>query len=95
MHKSVERTIGFMQQHKLMEKEIPDAAEPDGTVNTEAGPGDPAEDQMSDEELGEMQNEKIASIRAAIAAGSYDSDELLQKAIAKMLQRIDEDSDLQ
>jgi len=40
-----------------------------------------------------MQQEKIDSIRRAIASGAYDSDELLQLAMERMLQRIADDED--
>ena len=52
------------------------------------------EDSVTQIEVNELQQEKIAAIRRAIAAGAYDSEEILQKAFARMLQRIDDSSGL-
>ena len=43
--------------------------------------------------LSESRLEKLARIRAAIDAGHYDSDELLEKSLARMLQRFENDED--
>lgn len=53
-----------------------------------------AEDSVTPDEVNELQEEKIAAIRRAIAAGAYDSEEILQKAFARMIQRIDDTSGL-
>ncbi|MEZ6133016.1 MAG: hypothetical protein R3C59_30460 [Planctomycetaceae bacterium] len=39
---------------------------------------------ICDDEAAELRAEKLAEIRRAIAAGAYDSDELLDKALRKM-----------
>ncbi len=54
----------------------------------------PADDSVTQNEVNELQEEKIAAIRRAIAAGAYDSEEILQKAFARMIQRIDDTSGL-
>lgn len=52
-----------------------------------------AADSVSPEELAQLRSEKLAAIQKAIAAGAYDSDELLEKALQKMLERIQDDSE--
>ena len=42
-----------------------------------------------------MQQERLAAIRRAVETGAYDSDELLEKSIRLMMERIDADEDLQ
>jgi C-terminal processing protease CtpA/Prc len=41
-------------------------------------------------ELAQLRNEKLEAIRMAIARGDYDSEELLDKALERMLQRLEE-----
>jgi hypothetical protein len=45
------------------------------------------------EELAQLRSEKLSAIQKAIAAGAYDSDELLEKAMRKMIERIEDESD--
>ncbi len=52
-----------------------------------------AVDAVTAEELAQLRNEKLAAIQKAIAAGAYDSDELLEKAMRKMIERIEDESD--
>ena len=47
-----------------------------------------AESALTPGEMAQFRQEKLDAIRAAIASGSYDSDELLGKAMALMLQRL-------
>ena len=48
----------------------------------------PGAEMLSDDDQSELQREKIAAIRRAITSGAYDSDELLQVAVERMMQRL-------
>lgn len=50
---------------------------------------------VSEEELNQMQQERLAAIRRAVESGAYDSDELLEKSIRLMVEQIDAGKDLQ
>ena len=41
-------------------------------------------------ELGAINAEKLAAIRLAMANGDYDSDAILEKALSRMLERLEE-----
>lgn len=41
----------------------------------------------------QLRQEKLAAIQQAIARGDYDSDELLERALDRMLNRIEESGD--
>ncbi|MFN9719268.1 MAG: hypothetical protein ACK58L_11265 [Planctomycetota bacterium] len=62
-----------------------------------AGPGEvrerishekPEEPAISDEESQALRQEKLEAIKAAVARGDYDSDDLLEKAMDRMLDRL-------
>lgn len=55
-------------------------------VHTGASSADAVESPISDAEALQLREEKLAAIRKAIAAGAYDSDEILEKALGKMLE---------
>ncbi len=46
-------------------------------------------DALTDDEFHQHRQEKLDSIRSAIAAGAYDADDLLETAMLRMLQRLD------
>lgn len=48
----------------------------------------PTESTISDEESQHLRQEKLDTIKAAIARGDYDSDDLLDKAMNRMLERL-------
>lgn len=91
MSKSIERTTGLMQLLQSC-----NAAEPEiDAIDAAEASAETArtDESVSPDELQQMQQEKIDSIRRAIASGAYDSDELLQLAMERMLQRIADDED--
>lgn len=47
------------------------------------------ESSISDDESQALRQEKLDAIKAAIARGDYDSDDLLDKAMSRMLERLD------
>lgn len=49
------------------------------------------ESPISDEESQALRQEKLDAIKAAIARGDYDSDDLLDKAMSRMLERLRKD----
>ena len=90
MSKSIEKPTGLRDW--IQDSEPPQ--EIAGPLSAASSEGT-AEESLSQDELSRMQQEKIASIRHAIASGAYDSDELLEKAINRMIRRFDECGDLQ
>ena len=54
---------------------------------------DPAVDGVSDEEALALRQEKLAAVRKAIDAGDYDSDQLLEKAMNRMREAIEGETD--
>ena len=54
---------------------------------------DPTIDGVSDEEALALRQEKLAAIRKAIDAGAYDSDQLLEKAMNRMREAIEGETD--
>ena len=77
------------------QKQPADATEPDLTVVTP--PQRPVdaetESQLSREEVEQLRQERLEAIKAAVSRGDYDSDDILEKAISRMLQSLeDEDS---
>jgi anti-sigma28 factor (negative regulator of flagellin synthesis) len=73
----------------------PAAAEPDlpEVVAPQRAEGSETENQLSQEEAEKLQKERLEAIRGAIARGDYDSQEILEKALSRMLQSLeDEDS---
>ena len=69
---------------------------PDSTPPIEVG--DTAEDvvksDVSDEEVLQMRKERLEAIRRAVESGAYDSEELLEKSIRLMMERIDANEEL-
>ena len=41
-------------------------------------------------EMARLRNEKLDAVRAAIASGAYDSEELLEKAMDRMMRRLEQ-----
>lgn len=50
----------------------------------------PTEDRLSAAELQRNKDEKLAVIRRALENGDYDSDAILEKALDRMLERLEE-----
>lgn len=51
------------------------------------------ENQLSKEEVEQLRQERLDAIKAAVSRGDYDSDDVLEKALSRMLQSLeDEDS---
>lgn len=65
------------------------------TVEVTRGPvpivDPPAESPISPAEEQQLREEKLAAIRRAIDAGAYDSDEILEKALSRMLETLEDD----
>jgi anti-sigma28 factor (negative regulator of flagellin synthesis) len=53
------------------------------------------ESSVTQEEATQHRQEKLDAIRVAIARGNYDSDELLQKSMGLLLQRLEQSRSLQ
>ena len=64
------------------------------TVEVTRGPAPvadpPAESPISPAEEQQLREEKLAAIRRAIDAGAYDSDEILEKALNRMLETLED-----
>ncbi|MFO0998726.1 MAG: hypothetical protein U0936_00160 [Planctomycetaceae bacterium] len=51
------------------------------------------ESQLSQAEVEQLRQERVDAIKAAVSRGDYDSDDILEKALSRMLQSLeDEDS---
>lgn len=51
------------------------------------------ENQLSQEEAKQLRQERLEAIKTAVSRGDYDSDDILEKALSRMLQSLeDEDS---
>lgn len=77
------------------QKQPASAAEPDLTVVVPPQREVDAEskNQLSREEVEQLRQERLEAIKAAVSRGDYDSDEILEKALSRMLQSLeDEDS---
>lgn len=48
----------------------------------------PSQSPISDEESQAIRQEKLDEIKAAVARGDYDSDDLLNKALGRMFERL-------
>ena len=59
-----------------------------GKAPAEIGRQNIEESPISDDESQALRQEKLDAIKAAIARGDYDSDDLLDKALSRMLERI-------
>ena len=54
---------------------------------------DETENQVSQAEVEQLRQERLEAIKAAVSRGDYDSDDILEKALSRMLQSLeDEDS---
>lgn len=62
-----------------------------GRAQTQVDPT--SADDLSEDDLKQMRHEKIAAIRSAIEAGAYDSEELLETAMMRMMQQLNRDSE--
>lgn len=51
----------------------------------------PKESEATTKEINQLRQEKLATIRQALARGDYDSDELLEKAMNQMVKRLEDD----
>jgi len=70
--------------------EKPDLLTTDATENQAAADAAvPPQSDLSTVEALQLRQEKLAAIRQAVENGTYDSDALLAKALARMLQKID------
>ena len=56
-------------------------------------PESDTEGSILEAEAAAMRREKLATIKKAVAAGAYDSDELLEKAMLRMKERIENEDD--
>lgn len=71
------------------------AKEPDVAVVVppQRAEGAETENQLSREEVEQLRQERLKAIKAAVGRGDYDSDDILEKALSRMLQSLeDEDS---
>lgn len=71
------------------------ATEPDITVvkAPQRSVDSDTENQLSREEVEQLRKERLEAIKAAVSRGDYDSDDILEKALSRMLQSLkDEDS---
>ena len=59
-----------------------------GKAPAEIGRQNIEESPISDDESQALRQEKLDAIKAAIARGDYDSDDLLDKAMSRMLERM-------
>ena len=50
---------------------------------------------ISDSEAAALRAEKLAAIKKAVDAGDYDSDDLLEKAMQRMLDAVEKEADEQ
>jgi hypothetical protein len=67
-------------------------ADNEGFQSLDPDDGPAQEGFLTREEAGQLREERLAAIRRAVADGLYDTDEMLERALEKMLQRIDTDS---
>ena len=77
------------------QKQPASATEPDLTVVSppQRAVDAATETQLSREEVEQLRQERLEAIKAAVSRGDYDSDEILEKALSRMLQSLeDEDS---
>ncbi len=77
----------FQKQPAAAEPDLPAVVAPQRAVDSET------ENPLSQEEAEQLQKERLEAIRSAIARGDYYSEEILEKALSRMLQSLeDEDS---
>ena len=60
-----------------------------------AEPPEAEESPISDVEAAAIRAEKLAAIKKAVDAGEYDSDDLLEKAMQRMLDAVEKQADEQ
>lgn len=51
--------------------------------------GGETENQMSQEEADQLRQERLEEIKAAVIRGDYDTDDILEKALSRMLQSLE------
>ncbi len=86
MNKPAQNTTSSLLAGRPVEQE---AIDPETTVPL-------AEDSdLTAAELRSIKDEKLAAIRLAIDKGDYDSDAILEKALGRMLERLEECDDEQ
>jgi anti-sigma28 factor (negative regulator of flagellin synthesis) len=76
----------FQKQPSAAEPDLPEVDAPQRAVDSET------DNQLSQEEAEQLQKERLAAIRGAIAHGDYDSEEILEKALSRMLQSLEDDN---
>lgn len=73
------------------QKQPADATDTDLTVVTpaqRAADGE-TENQISPEEADQLRQERLEAIKAAVNRGDYDADDILEKALSRMLQSLE------
>ena len=75
------------------QKQPASATEPDLTVVTppQRAVDADTESQLSQEEVEQLRQEPLEAIKAAVSRGDYDSDDILEKALSRMLQSLEDD----
>lgn len=71
------------------------ATEPDLTVvmPPQRAVNGETENQVSQEEVEQLREERLEAVKAALSRGDYDSEDILEKTLSRMLQSLeDEDS---
>ncbi len=77
------------QPAAVTEPDLTEAMPPQRAVDGET------ENQVSQEEVEQLQKERLEAIKAAVSRGDYDSDDILEKALSRMLQGLeDKDSSI-
>ena len=71
--------------------DTPDSSPPEEARDTAK---DVVKFDVSDEEVQQMRNERLEAIRRAVESGAYDSEELLEKSVRLMMERIDANEEL-
>lgn len=72
----------------LTNTESSDALEVQAGQGSQAEEASVVDESITDAEANQLRQEKLAEIRRAIAAGAYDSDELLEKSLARMISKL-------
>ena len=63
--------------------------------NETASSGSKTANSISETEAAALRSEKVAAIKKAVEAGAYDSEELLEKAMTRMKERIENEDNSQ
>jgi Anti-sigma-28 factor, FlgM len=70
-----------------------EVSESDALPGIDPEDGPEAEGFLLPNEADQLRNEKLAAIRKAIANGSYDAPEVMDKALEKLLERLEADAE--